>query len=575
MKSRLPALSLLCLLLIPALARAEQIAAARLMPASAVAYVEVSQPDLLVDKALSPDLIRLLEQTRNAQKYYQSEQYKQSQLGVALVEARMNAKWPQIVRDMAGSIHLAFDPQENAGLLVLRAKSKETLSKLHSTVVDLVELGATSQGKPSPVKSKEYQGVMGWTLGENEFHAIVDDLLLVSNKVDSLKAMVDRLKDDKLPNLAGQDDFLNARAKVAADETIWGMLRISSIREQPKFQAALTRQSDNPLVEFLGGGILDVLKQSPLLVGGLHVQDDVWSLQFGLPHASQVDQTRPWFFARGDKPSQPIRPKGTIASVVVNRDLAGMWLARDELFNEETRAKMAQVDAGLGLYFAGRDFGSQVLGELGPEMQLVATRQEFATGQPTPSIKLPAGALVVQMKNPDEFANTLLLGYQKIIGIINLAGGEKGGPQLLLSGEEYKGVNISKATFLNPTDLDLSAASIHYNASPSCARIGDRFVFGSTIGVVKGVIDALKDSSQTAFNGHTLVDIDLRETAAALADNKDALISQNMLEQGNTRQEAEGDVGVILEVLRAVARASLQMKAEPEVLGLKLEAGPK
>jgi hypothetical protein len=575
------------LVLLPLVARAEEgPSAPRLMPPSALAYVEVTRADLLVERALDPALWTLLEQAKDVQKYYASEQYKQAQVGIALIEARMNAKWPQIVRDLSGSVHVGFDPDAQAALLALRVRNQETLAKLHSTLVDLVELDAASKGQPSPVKSKEYQGVTGWTFGKNEYHAVVDDLFLSSNKQEGLKGMVDRLKDPSLENLAGVEEFkkahsatslgdVNRPAERGGTPAAWGMLRLADVREAPKLKAALERQSDNPLAELLAGGILEVLKESPLVVGSLHVSDDQWRLKVELPRVSQASQARAWYFAQPARPAVPITPQGTIASLLLNRDVAGMWMSRDELFDEATRTKMAQADSGLGLYFAGRDFGTQVLGELSSEWQLVFARQEFVEGEPVPSVKLPAAALVIQMKQPDQFANTLLLGYQKVIGLANLVGAEKGNPQLLLGGEEYKGVSISKATFLTPPETDLAAASIHYNASPSCARIGNRFVFGSTLGVVKSVIDVLKEPTQQAFKGQTLLSIDLQQVAAVLDDNRAAIVSQNMLKEGNTREEAEQEVGVLLSVLKAIRSAALEANAEQDALSLEISVGAK
>lgn len=568
-------LTLLSFWFAPLVVWAAEQSPARLMPPAAVAYVEVTQADLLAEKALDPALLELLNRSQGVQKYYASEQYRQSLLGVALIEARMNAKWPRIVRDLAGSLHFGFDAESNAALLILRAKNKETLAKLHATLVDLVELDATSKGKPSPVKSREYQGVTGWTFGDKEYHAVVDDLFLASNKQEGVMGLIDRLKDPSLANLIGAADYAQAKAGIAAGQVAWGLLRMDAVRQAPKLQAALRKQSNNPLVELFVGGILETLKDTPVLTGGLHVQEDQWRLRFELPRVSQSSELRNWFFAQPSAPAVPLRPQGTIASLVMNRDVAGMWIARDELFDEATRAKLAQADSGLGLYFAGRDFGTQVLGEIGPEWQFVVARQQFGEGQPTPSIKLPAAALIVQLKQPDAFASTLLLGYQKVIGLANLVGAEKGNPQLLLGGEDYQGVSISKATFLAPADLDNHAASIHYNASPSCARVGDRFIFGTTLGIVKSVLDAMKKSRQQAFSGQTLLWVDLHEAAAALDDNRPALVSQNMLKEGNSREEAEGEIGLLLTLLETIRNAGVQLKAENNSISLELTAGPK
>src|SRR5688500_7268335 len=89
-----------------AIQAAEAPAGARLMPPATLAYVEVTQADVIVQQALDPGLHALLADAKDLKKYFASEQYKQAQVGIALIEARMNARWPQIVQDLAGSVHL-------------------------------------------------------------------------------------------------------------------------------------------------------------------------------------------------------------------------------------------------------------------------------------------------------------------------------------------------------------------------------------------------------------------------------------------------------------------------------------
>jgi hypothetical protein len=93
--------------------------------------------------------------------------------------------------------------------------------------------------------------------------------------------------------------------------------------------------------------------------------------------------------------------------------------------------------------------------------------------------------------------------------------------------------------------------------------------------VVKSIIDVLKTPAQEALSGQTLLSVDLDQVAAALDDNRAAIVSQNMLEEGNTREEAESEVGVLLSVLRAIRNAGLRMSADKDSLSLEISAGPR
>jgi hypothetical protein len=282
--------------------------------------------------------------------------------------------------------------------------------------------------------------------------------------------------------------------------------------------------------------------------------------------ASATSASRAWYFAASPNEGALVTP-GTIGTFTMFRDLAGLWVARDELFDEATVAKFAQADTQLGLFFSGRDFGPEVLGELEAPVQFIVARQSYAADKPTPALKLPAFALAFRLKHADDFAPELLMTYQKFVGIFNITGGQEGRPQLLLSTEEYKGTTVSKATYLHDSKASKENAPPHYNFSPACARIGDHFVFGSTVGIVRQVVDALQQSP-AALKDNTALTVESAPLAAILADNKELLITQNMLSQGHSRAEAETAVQTILDVLGKLKEFALRIADEPGTLAI-------
>jgi hypothetical protein len=55
-----------------------------------------------------------------------------------------------------------------------------------------------------------------------------------------------------------------------------------------------------------------------------------------------------------------------------------------------------------------------------------------------------------------------------------------------------------------------------------------------------------------------------------LNDNKRHLVAQNMLEDGNTREEAENQIGILFEILKAFEDLQFQFDVADDVLKLKL-----
>lgn len=571
MRLRLTSTLLFCALLLSASrVGAEPIDPARLAPESAVFYAEFANLDPLLDAVLDPKTGELIQNADAYQRYRQSNEYQHMTAGVALLEAKLGVGWQTALRDLlGGGIAVCGDPASQSGFLTLRCCQPELLKKLNAAVLEFIEADAKNKGVPSPVKSQEHRGVTGWSFGPNECHIILDDLLVISNTADTLKAVVDRHLDAAAKGLTASSGFVQARAKKPAGALGWSWADLTVVRKDPNLANALTAKSDNPAAEFLLGGFGDALRQAPYATTTLSFDNNRLRLRSELPFdASQRSASRQWYFAAGNEPA--LRPPATIGSFAFFRDLAGLWAARETLFNEAIVAKFAQADTQLGLFFSGRDFGPEVLGELAAPWQLVVARQEYRDDQPKPQLKLPAVALVLRLKHPEEFAPELLLTYQKIIGIANLDGGQKGRPQLLLSTEEYNGTTISKASYLPDSKVSRDQAPVHYNFSPACARREDYFVLGSTTGIVRQLIDALSNGqSAAAISDNTALTIDAAPLAAILADNRELLISQNMLSEGHTRDEAETSIGTVLAILHRLDRFAVRLKDEAAALALE------
>jgi hypothetical protein len=544
---------------------------AKLAPETAVVYFELSNPGPLLDIALAPKTRKLLENAEGYQKYVQSDKYQQLQTVGGVLEGRLGKGWEAALRELVGGgISVCVDPATGSGFAAVRSRDRELLTKLVSTLQELIETDAKTNSRPSPVKSQEYRGFTGWTFGGDEAHVLVDDLLLISNKADTLKAAIDRFLDPAMKNLAASADFAAARAKRPAGAIGWSWLNLAAVRQGADFQKALNKRSDNPVIELLLAGVIDSVKQSPNVTSSIIYENNSLRLRAELTRqASATSTARAWFFAP-HAAELAVTPPSTIGTFTVFRDLAGLWLARDELFDEAVVAKFAQADTQFGLFFSGRDFGPEVLAELDAPLQVIVVRQDYPADKPVPAVKLPAFCLLLKLKHPDDFAPELLLTYQKIIGFANVVGGMQGNPQLLQSVEDYQGTAISKATFLHDSKAPSDKAPLHLNFSPACARIGDHFVFGSTIGIVRQVVDALKHGQSAALlKDNTALTLQASPLAAILSDNKEFLITQNMLGQGHSRSEAETAVQTVLDVLGQLDRFVFKLVDEPNSLALE------
>lgn len=550
---------------------------AALMAPTCLAYVEVTRPDALLDRLLDPGWQARLSNLPTVQTYYQSAQYAQARIGITLLEGALQSKWEPALRSLVGGgIYLGIDPAGEAVLLVIRVRQPELAAKLLQTLADLAQVDAQNRGQPSPVKTVEYRGVKGWSLAANETHALVGDLLLVSNKAACLQTAVDRVLDGPgTAHLAAEPQFAQASSARDPLDAVWAYVRLDALRGNPELARMLEAKSNNVLAELLLGGVVETLKQAPYATASLRASEGGLRLRASLPRPADAPVgQRGWYFAAGGAAELP-RPAGTISTITLARDLAGMWLARDELFDEQTNAGFAQADTQFGLFFSGRDFATEVLGELEPLVRFYVMRQEFAA-PPRPVVKIPSFALVLEMKQPEQFSRHLLVGYQKIVGLVNVVTGQQGLPAMLMETESYRGTTITKSTFLAEGLEDMEAAPLYYNFSPACARVGKYFVYSSTADGLRRVVDALSEASNGSEPGavwaQTVFDTSGPEAARALADNREFFISQNMLTQGHDRQAAEREVAVLLELVEMARSLRLKLAADPTQLWIELAA---
>lgn len=554
-------------------ARAEPTDPLRLLPESTVAVVTIEQPAPVLNALLTPEYYQPLGALKPIAKALKDPGVAKLPHIIGLLEMRLGTPWQDALRQLtAGGVTLAFDAEQKAAVLIVKSKDAELLNRLNQTLVDLIEGHAASEGRPSPVKSQQYQGVTGWSFGKGEQHAIIGNTLIATNKGEALKAVLDSNADSSSSGLAGKTWFQQARHNAKAGDLAWAAVDLTALRQAPPLAKALDRKTPNPNVEILFGGILDALRTAPYAAASLKLKDNQLTLDATLPRdASQIASSRRWWFASSASEGAPalLVPKQAIANLAGYRDLAGMWQAREELFDESTNARLTQADTNLGLYFSGRDFGPEVLGKLTPHWQIVVARREFSASQPIPALKLPAFAVVLETKD-DAFADELFLAFQNIVGIINLQGIQTGRPQLLLGAEQYHGATIRKASYLPSRDAPKDKARMEYNFDPAAARVGSRFIIGSTCDLVRELVDVAQKSSGSAGSGeNTVLAVDGQQLRQAFADDRDLLVSRAMLSSGDSRQAAEKQVDGLLTLGKLLEGLQLQLLAKPQALELE------
>jgi hypothetical protein len=254
------------------------------------------------------------------------------------------------------------------------------------------------------------------------------------------------------------------------------------------------------------------------------------------------------------------------------RDIAGLWLAKEDLFGEKHIAELAQADTQFSTIISGLDFGEEILGATKPGVQIVAALQDFAKIEtPQPEIKLPAFAFIFQLKEPAKIQRRFKVGFQSVIGFMNIALSQQGQPQLDIDTEKFKDGQIVTTSYL-VEDENKEDGLINYNFSPTVAFVGDYLIISSTGTLARELVDKARAGGKPNDKDvNTFAKLDAKQLRQILQANRESLIAQNMLEQGSDRAEASKRIDQFLGLLDSTKNASFRLFNHHDKLELKIE----
>jgi hypothetical protein len=556
-------------------AAAEERAAASLLPPTTVGYVEIPSLSDSLGVILDHPLRARIEEMDEYRAATSTKEYVAFQGIVQYVESRLGMSWREAITALTEQgVTVGFDASSEGLVVLLHARNEETLTKLIDAGMALAREDAKNKGESDPYSEDEYRGVTVHRTKDGAF-ALVGEWLVIVNKGDAGKAVLDRLLDGKGESLAENPRFQASQKTRPADAALWGWVDVGVIRQaQADKGQPFQTQAENPVGELLVGGLLDTLQHAPWGTFALTLNDQAVSLGFQLPHEQAwVTESRHYFFGADGTGRAPAAPAvdGLLFRLATYRDLSEMWLRAGDLFPEAIVDKFAEADSNLTTLFSGKDFGEDVLGSFGPQMQILVARQTFAEGTPTPSIKIPASAVQFQMRDPATTTPELRRTFQSLIGFLNVVGAMNGQPQLEMDMAKETGYELVVGRYIAPKAGDAEGyAKIHYNFSPTVAFAGDRFILASTEAFARELA-AAPSAPEDSAEPNTVMHMDAAVLRQVLDDNRSHLVSQNMLEKGHGRDEAEREIDLLLKALAVLRETSTVLSTDNGRVELKFE----
>jgi hypothetical protein len=252
-----------------------------------------------------------------------------------------------------------------------------------------------------------------------------------------------------------------------------------------------------------------------------------------------------------------------------------MWLRAGDLFNQEVNDQLAQADNTLTTIFAGKDFGSDILTAIEPELQIFAAERSFDQAALKPTIQLPSFGMVARLKDPAKLQRELKRTFQSFIGFLNVAGAQEGQPQLEQDTIQQNGASIYTSQFIVEEDRKYpDGLPIQFNFQPTLAFLDDRVVLCSSVDCAKSILgqNPLDAGSQTA-QVQTRLEADGASIQKALQINSNPIIAQNMVEKGTSRIEAKREFDTLMLLIGLVKRTDMSLEFQDRArLRLRLDA---
>jgi len=548
---------------------AQRFPTAPAIPADAVAVVELAKPAAFLDLVLSPAILDSIAGLESYRAFMAGPDGMRLQGVVRILEDRLETDWRSALEKLvSGGVTLALGPGK-AVVLVVEAEDRAILKKLHEAVLDLARMGDTLEDGSDRIRSRDHRGLTMWIFRNGGAYAITGNRLIVASRPALLEAALDRLveKSREAPVLGGALAAAREAAGPGADGRI--LVDFKRLNQVPAVARALAHKR-NPLATLFFAGITDGLRNARWLALGLRVRDGTLAIDA----VTDARAGRPDDAGAFAAPSGPgagalpnLRVPRRIAAVSLYRDLYRFYAAKDVLFPERT-SELIFFENMMGIFFSGRDLTEEVLSETEPGLRFVVAEPAFDPAVGTPRVKIPAFAAVLRLKNPDTFREVVEEAWQKALGLVNFTRGQQGKPGLIIDRVTHGGTKFTVAAFSTAGIENRTSLDERFNFRPSIAVTGDSLILASTDGLAKDLIDAVKAEAGNASAPRGRVDsvgeIDGVSLAAALVANRETLVRQNMVKEGNTRRQAEYAIDGLIAVARLLKHAAVELETNRE-----------
>jgi hypothetical protein len=533
----------------------------RFIPAEAEVLIQVQNPRRLVETVVNLDTVQQLLTFPSVKEFLGSTQPRRARQLVAYFEKELGQKWPDLLDTLAGG-GVAFGAKfaPNAPFVaVVQGKDEDTMKKFASLAIKVVEGElARQEVKEAPEKVKVH-GIEATRIIGDFYLARIGSALIASNNKEAFKRAILLHLGKEKKSLLTVLSVAEAARMLPRDPLVNAWIDLKPAHNSPQGKALYKSPRDDANLTFLYGSVLDTLGRSPFVAVGVHRQKEDFLTTIRLPSGREdMGNDRLLHLPPSGQPgSRPLlEPKGVLFSHSFYLDFAALWNERTRVFPKKVAEALERFDKTSGRFLAGTRM-STLLTQAGTYHRLVAVNQPKVGYKTTPKQLIPAFAFVTEVREPEKFGRAMNTAL-RAAGLLATTQ-----VKLKLVEDKYQECAIVGYRFDEKAKLKGDVNDIRFNFSPCFTRVGNQFVFCSTLELCRDLIDVLQQEQKSSPKGHpatSRMQFYSAGGAEALKSLEDQLVTQTILDQAVPPGEARKQVRDFIELVRKFGTLSISAR---------------
>jgi hypothetical protein len=544
----------------------------RFLPDRADVVVRVEQPRRLVEGLTRLDVVQELQKFDAVRELFDSTNARRAKQLLGYFEKQLGVGYFDMIDRLAGGgivAGVSLTDDLGAAVVVVQSKDEALLKRYIKLALELLDQELTRlEVKDRPQKSA-YQGVETIRFGDKLYATVVGSALLLSNKEKALHLAIDTGRAGGKQSVAGLTALRDGRRLVPDRPLAWAWLNMERVGKLPQVKAAFTAAVDEPAkkgppkkdpemkkpppaaASGLGlffGPWVDEMYKSPFVCAGLCQQDRSYYLSLRVPKGREPFSPLMTVHLppAGEAGLYPLlEPKNVLFSESFYLDPGSYWERRAELLGEKAAKQLEEFEKNSGRFLLGTKL-SELLTTVGRHHRFVLASPAKSGYTTKPNQGIPAFALVSTMRDP-AFAKKVESVLRSAAALANFQ------VQVKLAEEMVGAVKLVGYRFPENGKFPNDNNNIRFGFSPCFARVGDYFFVCSTIELGREMIPLLEREAASPTRGDNAVTVRSKVystgVAAALKSNEDQLLTQTILGQALSPDEARAQVRALIDLV--------------------------